>query len=135
MSGVANIDKLVQAHQAIKDVRTEKRRAYEAEDALLEADQNKIKTYLLALLNQTGSKSIATEHGTVYRTEKIRPSAADWQVVYEWVMADPDRFELLEKRLKPTFISKYMEENEGAIPPGINLLREFEVSVRRPTNS
>jgi len=135
MSGVINIDKLVQAHQTIKEVRAAKRRAYEAEDAKLEADQNKIKVYLLSVLNQTGSKSIATEHGTVYRTEKIRPSAADWKAVYDWIMQDPDRFELLEKRVKSTFISTYMEENDGAIPPGINVLREFEVSVRRPTNS
>lgn len=96
---------------------------------------DKLKTHMLAQLNSIGGKSIATDHGTVYRTEKLRPSAADWNVVYGWIMADPERFEVLEKRLKPTFVKQFMEDNEGQIPPGINVHREYEVTVRRPTSA
>lgn len=128
----ANLSKIVQVYSAIRDARAAKRHAYEAADLALEEDQRKLKVLMLELLNQTGAKSINTEFGTVYRSEKIKPSAADWTAIYGWIAENPERFELLEKRLKSTFVKEFMEENEGAIPPGVNVHREFEVSVRRP---
>lgn len=131
----ANIDlnQVVQAYNAIRDARTVKRHAWEAEDLALEEDQNKLKVFMLSTLNNIGGESIRTEAGTIFRTEKLKPSAADWSVVYAWIMDDPERFELLEKRLKPTFVKQFMEENTGAVPPGVNVHREYEVSVRRPS--
>lgn len=129
------MDALVSAYRNIGDARAAKRHAWEAEDAQLEAGQKLLKAHMLDLLNQTGSKSIATTAGTVFRTEKLKASAADWTAIYSWIVADPDRFELLEKRLKPTFVKQYMEETSGAIPPGVSVHREFEVSVRRPSAS
>lgn len=128
------LDKVVKAFMAIKAVRTAKKRAWEAEDAELEAGQDKLKRVMLHTLNQSGLKSAATAEGTVYRTQRIRPSAADWSAVHNWVLEDPDRFEILEKRLKPTFVQQYMDEHDGQLPPGVNVHREFEVSVRRPNN-
>jgi len=130
-----DLSAVVAAYTAIGDARTVARHAWEKKDADLEADQHKLKVYMLALLNSHGATSIKTEHGTAYRSEKIKTSAADWTAVYDWIMADPDRFELLEKRLKSTFVKEFMEANEGKIPPGINVHREYEVSVRRPTGS
>lgn len=133
MQPTINMDRLTAVFASIRDHRAAKRREWEAADALLETDMQRIRAVMLDMLNNTGAKSIATAHGTVYRTEKIRPSAADWSAVYAWIVADPDRFELLEKRLKPTFVKQFMEENENALPPGVNVHREFEVSVRKPT--
>lgn len=135
MEASINLDRVVTAYNAIRDARTVARHAWEKSDGALEEDQNKLKVLMLDVLNQTGSKSIATNNGTIYRTEKIRPSAADWNVVYAWIVADPERFEALEKRLKSTFVKQYMDENEGAIPPGINVHREFEVNVRRSSDA
>lgn len=131
MTTTINLDRIVQAFTAIKDARTAKRRAWEAEDLQLEQDQDKLKTLMLDMLNGLGGTSITTSHGTVYRTEKIRPSAGDWVAVYDWIMEDPERFELLEKRLKATFVKQFMDDNNGAIPPGVNVYREYEVAVRR----
>lgn len=135
MQAAINLDRVVQAFNAIKDARTAKRHAWEAEDLALEQDQDKLKVLMLELLNNIGGKSIATDHGTIYRTEKIRPSAADWNTVYAWIVADPERFELLEKRLKATFVKQFMEENDGVIPPGVNVHREYEVAVRRASSA
>lgn len=135
MQGNINLDRVVQAYNAIRDARTAKRHSWEKEDADLESDMAQLKCLMLDLLNRNGAKSIATDNGTVYRTEKIKPSAADWSTVYAWIVDDPDRFELLEKRLKPTFVRQFMDENEGGLPPGVNVHREFEVSVRRPTGA
>lgn len=129
------LDRIVQARQAIKDARTVKRHAWEKEDLALEDDQKKLDMLLLGRLNEQGATSIATPHGTVIRSLKLKPSAADWSAIWEWVIADASRGELMERRLKTAFIKEYMEANDGAIPPGINLHREYEVSVRRPTSN
>jgi hypothetical protein len=126
------LDRVVQARQAIKDARTVKRHAWEKEDLALEEDQKKLDTLLLDMLNKNGASSIATEHGTVIRSLKLKPSAADWGAIWAWAVAN-NGFEIVEKRLKAAFIKEYMDENDGAIPPGINVHREYEVSVRRPT--
>jgi hypothetical protein len=129
-----NLARVVQAYTAIRDARAVKRRAWEAEDVALEQDQQVLKVLMLDLLNQNGAKSITTAHGTVYRSERIKPSAADWGAIWRWAQ-DNDGFEIVEKRLKATFIKQYMDEHDGALPPGVNVHREFEVSVRRPSNN
>lgn len=134
MEASINIEQVVKAYNAVRDARTVKRHAWEKEDALLEADSDRLKVFLLGQLNATGAKSIATDSGTVYRSEKIKPSAADWGAIWEWAK-DNDGFEIVEKRLKAAFIKEYMEANGGQLPPGVNVHREFEVSVRRPNAS
>lgn len=134
MSDNIPMDRLVQAYSAIRDARTAKRHQWEAADALLETDMNSLRAVMLGQLNAMGGKSIATVHGTVYRTEKLKPSAADWGAIWDWAKEN-DGFEIVEKRLKATFIKEYMEQNEGRLPPGVNAHREFEVAVRRPTSS
>lgn len=126
-----SLDKVVQAYAAIRDARAAKRQQFDAEDAVMETDQHKLKALMLQLLNETGAKSIATDHGTAYRSEKIKVAAADWNVIYDWIREDPDRFEALEKRLKSTFVKQYMDDNDGAVPPGMNVHREYEITVRR----
>lgn len=130
-----NLAKVAQAYTAIRDARTAKKRAWEKEDLALEEDQDKLKALMLQVMNAGGLQSVRTDYGTIYRTQKLKPSAADWAAVYEWIAADPDRFEMLEKRLKATFVQQYMEENDGALPPGVNAHREYEVAVRRPNSS
>lgn len=132
MTAPINLDAVVQAYSAIRDYRAAKRHLWEQADAEWEDDMQRLKALMLDHLNTTGAKSVATDHGTIYRTEKVRPSAADWQAVWDWMVAN-DGFDIMERRLKATFVKQYMEENDGALPPGVNVHREFEVSVRRPT--
>lgn len=125
-----DLDRVVQAYTAIRDARSARKRVWEQEDAQLEAQQTTLRAFLLDHLNRTNTQSVRTTHGTAYRTEKLKPSAADWGAIERWIV-DNDAFDLMERRLKATFIKQYMEDHDGAIPPGVNVHREFEVSVRR----
>jgi len=128
------LDRVVQAYSAIRDARTARRHVWEAEDLLLETDQNTLKVLMLDLLNKNGATSIKTEHGTAYRSEKLKPSAADWGAIWDWAVAN-NAMDIFERRLKAAFIKEYMEAHDGAVPPGVNVHREYEVSVRRPNGS
>lgn len=127
-----SLDRVVSAYNAIRDARTAQRHAWEAKDLALEEDQHKLKLVMLELLNANGAQSIRTAQGTVYRTERVKPSAADWGAIWAWAK-EHDGMDIFERRLKAKFITDYMEENGGALPPGINVHREFEVAVRRPS--
>ena len=129
-----NMDRLIEAHQAVKMARAARKQLFDEEDAKLEADQNMIRAVILDHLNKTGAQSIATEHGTAYRREVLKPSAADWSAIWEWMKAH-DGFDIMERRLKAGFVKEYIENHNGQLPPGVNAHYEYEVSVRRPTKS
>ena len=86
---------------------------------------------LLVQLAESGGQSVRTEAGTYFRTEIIKPSVSDWRALYDWIK-DHDGFDMLERRVKSTSVKEFMDENQGLLPPGVNVLREYEVRVRSP---
>lgn len=126
-----DISKLVRVHLKIRDKRSELKRAFEASDADLKAQQARLEAEMLRLLNAAGGNSVNTDEGTIYRQEVVKPSCSDWDAFYRWV-AKTNNFEALQKRLTVKFIEDFMEANSGALPPGVNAHREFVARVRRP---
>lgn len=123
-------NKLVTVYTKIRAKRAEIKKAYEEEDDKLKADLAKIEAVLLNHLNTTNTDAVRTEAGTFYRQQEIIPSASDWQAFYDWIKEN-DAFDALERRVKKTFVSEYMEAHEGAIPPGVSVYRTFVVRVRK----
>jgi hypothetical protein len=39
----------------------------------------------------------------------------------------------LEKRIAQTNMAQFLEENPGVVPPGLNSMTEYAISVRKPT--
>lgn len=125
-----DLNKLTKAYVAIRDARGQLKKAFDAEDKALKDKQDKLEKAMLAHLNSTNTDSVRTESGTFYRQEEITPSGADWNALYRWIVEN-DAFDALERRIKKTFVKEYMEANEGAIPPGVNVYREYVARVRR----
>lgn len=124
------IDRLTKVYIKIRDKRAELKAAYDKEDVELKMKQEKLENAMLAQMNATGAKSVRTDFGTVYRQEEIKPSASDWDSLYRWIRNN-DAFDALERRIKKTFVTEYMDTHEGALPPGVSVHREFVVRVRR----
>lgn len=116
----------------IRDKRSELKRAFEAEDNALKAKAELIEGELLKFLNTNKVDSSRTDAGTFYRQEDIQPSGSDWGAFYDWI-AENQAFDALERRIKKTFVSDYMAENGGALPPGISVYRQYKVRVRKPS--
>lgn len=122
--------KLVKAHINIRNARAELKAKYENEDAVLKSKQAKVEATLLAHMNESGQVSGKTPFGSFYKQEEIRPSGSDWGALYQWIKEN-DAFDCLERRITRNFVAQYMKENNGAIPPGVSVMREFVVRVRR----
>lgn len=125
-----DMDALVRAHTWLRDRRSQLKAQFERADAELQTEQSELRRHMLAHLNATNAKNMTTASGTVYRTEKFKPRAADWSAIWTWAK-QTDNMEIFERRLKSTFIEQYAEQHEGNYPPGVDAFREYDVGVRR----
>jgi hypothetical protein len=125
-----DVSKLARAYVKLRDTRSANKKTFEQEDAVLKGYMEQIEAQMLLVLNEGNIDSINTPAGTFYRQEDITPQGADWGAFYQWVREE-DAFDFLEKRIKKGPIKEYMEQHEGALPPGVSVFRKFEVRVRR----
>ena len=125
-----NMEKIVRAHLAIRDKRSELKKQFDTTDGDLKKKQERLEAEMLRFMQESGTESIRTEAGTIYQQESVKPAASDWSAFYDWVKEN-DTFDALEKRIKATFVKDFMEENDGETPPGVSVYREYVARVRR----
>ena len=82
------------------------------------------------LFRSTGVTSFSTPAGTAYRTVKDRYWTNDWESFYKFVQ-DHGAMGLLEKRIHQTNMKEFLENNPGEEPMGLNIDREYEITIRR----
>lgn len=125
-----DLDKITRAYVRLRDARSDTKKAWEAEDAKFEAKMSRLEAEMLRFLNDSKTDSFKTPNGTVYKQMDVIPTGSDWNAFYHWV-ARNDAFDALERRIKKTFVKEYMDTHEGTPPPGVSVLREYKVRVRR----
>ena len=124
------LDKVTATYVKIRDARAALKKQFEAEDLKLKAQLETLDSFLLSTLQTLGVESVRTQHGTVYTSVAIKPSCQDWTAFYSWI-AENEAFDALERRVKRSFIVDYMADNKDALPPGITVLKELLVTIRR----
>mgnify|MGYP006270354895 CR=1 FL=1 len=130
-----NAEQLVEAYIAIRDERKKLLATYEQEDSLLEADLTKIETALLNICNEVGADSLKVKSGIAMRSVKERFFCSDWDNFYKFLLETNSPF-LLERRIHQGNLKQFMTENKSdGLPPGLNVTREYTVTVRRASNS
>lgn len=126
-----NTEKLVEAFIAIRNQRDRLLQEYEAADKALKAESAQIEMALLAVCNGINADSIKTSHGTVMRKLNERFFCQDWDNFYKFVL-DNEAVQLLERRIHQGNFKEFMKDHEGdGLPPGVNVMREYGVSVRK----
>lgn len=126
-----NTEQLVEAFIAIRDQRERLLHEYEAADKALKAESAQIESALLDICNNVNADSIKTGHGTVMRKLNERFFCQDWENFYKFVL-DNEAVQLLERRIHQGNFKEFMKEHEGdGLPPGVNVMREFGVTVRK----
>lgn len=125
-----DMEKVTGVYLKIRTKRSELKKAFEDQDNELKAKQEQLEAVMLKFLNDNKTESTRTKSGTVYRIEDVKPSATDWDAVYTFI-GENNAWDMIQRRLKKEFITTYMEENDGALPPGVQIHREHVVRVRK----
>ena len=132
---VPNTTELVSAYIALRDERAKLKSKYEEDDANLVKDMEQIEQAMLAICNQIGADSIKTEHGTLMRRVNERYYCTDWDNFKHYVREN-DAIDLLERRIHQGNFKQHMEEiKDDGLPPGVNVMREYGITVRKASSN
>ena len=129
-----NLDDLVKIYLTIRTEREKLKSGWEVEDGELEQEMKLLEQSMLTVCNDTNAISIRTESGTVIRSLKERFTTNDWDNFKKFVL-DNEAIDLLERRIHQGNFKEFMAEHQGeGLPPGVNVMREFTIVVRKPSN-
>jgi hypothetical protein len=129
-----NLDELVKIYLTIRNEREKLKASWEVKDGELEQEMKVLEQSMLTVCNDTNASSIRTESGTVIRTLKERFTTNDWDNFKKFVL-DNEAIDLLERRIHQGNFKEFMAEHQGeGLPPGVNVMREFTIVVRKPSN-
>ncbi len=122
------VDRLVRMYMKMRTAIQE----LDAQIETIKEQQQAVKNEIKDRMRGAGAKSLRTDFGSVSLMEKTRYYTNDWDS-FKKFMVEHDALDLLEKRIAQTNMKLFLEENPGAIPPGLNSDTEFDISVRKPT--
>ena len=129
-----SLEDMVKSYLTIRAERERLKAEFEATDNALATDQDVLKRAMLDVCNSTDAASIKTGSGTVIKKLNERFFCNDWEPFRKFVI-DHDAIDLLERRIHQGNFKQFMAgkiEQDG-LPPGVNVMREFDVVVRKPT--
>jgi hypothetical protein len=94
-----------------------------------------IEAALLDVCNKTNVNGLKTQYGSVTRQVKDRFFCTDWDNFKKFVEAEGS-LDLLERRIHQRNFKEFMAERQGdGLPPGVNVLREFDIVVRKSSST
>jgi hypothetical protein len=129
-----NLEELVKAYLTIRNERETLKAQYETNDKVLLDDMDSLEKEMLVICNDTNASSIRTGSGTVIRKLNERFTTNDWDNFKKFVMEN-DAVDLLERRIHQGNFKQFMAEHEqDGLPPGVNVMREYGIVVRKPSN-
>lgn len=129
-----NLEELVKDYIEIRNQRDVLLAKYEEKDEELKEALKNIEVEMLNICNNTNADSIKTQHGTVIRKLNERFYCNDWDNFRKFVLEN-EAVELLERRIHQGNFKEFMSERQGeGLPPGVNAMREFGITVRKPAS-
>jgi hypothetical protein len=129
-----NLEELVKIYLTIRTEREKLKASWEVKDGELEQEMKLLEQSMLTVCNDTNASSIRTESGTVIRSLKERFTTNDWDNFKKFVL-DHEAIDLLERRIHQGNFKEFMAEHKDeGLPPGVNVMREFTIVVRKPSN-
>jgi hypothetical protein len=126
------LDKLAKVYRKIKAEIDALTQEYDTKIEQLKAQQDELRFAMKDQMKALGVKSVNTAFGTVSMIHKTRYSTDDWDSFKKFIIEN-DVVDLLEKRIAQSNMARYLEENPGSVPPGLNAFSDFEIRVTKPS--
>ena len=128
-----NVEELVQTYLTIRTRREIILKEYESKDSELKQELVLLEQAMLEACSNVNADSIKTQHGTVIKKLNERFFCSDWDNFKEFVL-EHGAVDLFERRIHQGNFRQFMSDHEGeGLPPGVNVMREFGVTVRKAT--
>lgn len=126
------MDKLARVYRKMAAEIQRLTQEYETQVEAIKAQQDAVKNALKDQMLALGMSSVRTDNGTVVLGTKTRYNTTDWDSFKEFVK-EHDALDLFEKRIAQTNMGTFLNDNPGVVPPGLNSVTEYTISVRKPT--
>ena len=126
------MDKLAKVYRKMATKIQQLTREYETEVEVIKAQQEVVKIALKDQMLKLGVKSVRTDQGTVVLSTTTNYNTQDWDSFKEF-MKQYDALDLVQQRISQLNMKRFLEENPGVVPPGLNSMTEYGISVRKPT--
>lgn len=128
------LDELVKVYLTIRSAREKMRAEWEVEDRALEDEMKVLEQNFMVTCNESNAKSIRTNNGTVIRKLNERFTVADGESFRKFVLEN-EAVDLLEARIHQGNFKEFIKDRAAdGLPPGVNVMREFTITVRKPSN-
>lgn len=125
------MDDLVKTYIQLREKKSQRKAAYDADTARYDELQDKIEALLLHKFGELGIDSVRTEKGTAYASVRSSVSIADWDAFRTFCEAQDDPFTFIDRRPSKTAIEQYKSANDDQLPPGLNWSSTRVVNFRR----
>lgn len=132
---VNDTEELVSDYLEIRRMRESLKAKYDAEDEQFKEAMEEIKAAILVICNENNQNGFKTDSGTVTRQVKERYFCTDWDNFRKFVETEGS-IDLLERRIHQRNFKEFMNGRESkGLPPGVNALREFDITVRKASTT
>jgi hypothetical protein len=126
------LDRLAKVYRKIKAEIDTLTQEYDTKLEQLKAQQDQLRFAMKDQMKALGVSSVRTAFGTVSMVHKTRYSTDDWDSFKKFIV-EHDVVDLLEKRIAQSNMARFLEENPGEVPPGLNAFSDFEIRVTKPS--
>jgi hypothetical protein len=129
----SNLEELVKIYLTIRTERERIESDWKRHDDELMQEMKLLEQSMLTVCNDTNASSIRTESGTVIRSLKERFTTNDWDNFKKFILEN-QAVDLLERRIHQGNFKEFIAEHKDeGLPPGVNVMREFTIVVRKPS--
>jgi len=129
------LDELVKTYLTIRNEREILSQQFDVKDKELKSELASLEQVMLASCNDIKADSIRTGNGTIIKSLKETYICADWPSFKEFIVEN-NAVELLQQRIHQSNFKEFLSGHEDdGLPPGVSSMREFNITVRKPTKS
>jgi len=128
------LDELVKVYLTIRNQRDKVEAEMKGQMRELEDELNLLEQTFMSTCNESNANSIRTSYGTVIRKLNERYTVNDGDSFRKFILSN-GAVDLFEARIHQGNFKEFLKENQAdGLPPGVNVMREFTIVVRKPSN-
>lgn len=127
-----DIDVVIGRMVAIRDRRSELKKAWAVEDDKLKEQWEKGEAFLMQHLQSTKQSSAKFDTGTIFTKTNMRWGIQD-KSAFKGFIKKTGEFDLVNITPNSPNLKSWVDNNSGELPPGVTVSPEISLNVRRPS--